>query len=105
MKRLNQLNVFLVTGAGNKPALTPIDGYPALYRSPDQGANYIPDLLVVGAVDQYGCVTQGNQLAYYVEAYAPGYAVACANSLGGIKPLADGTSICKTRSLSSKNHI
>jgi hypothetical protein len=96
-------DVFIVTGSGNANG-APVDGYPALYRDPSSSVQ-VPDLLVVGAVDNTGLVWLKSQPAAgnvyvgsYVEVYAPGVDISCANSAGGSK-LAFGTSLGEIPSL------
>jgi hypothetical protein len=90
LQKLDDLEVFLVTGAGNGGYTLDLDGYPALYR------NQLDNLVVAGGTDAWGCRYLGSQggetSTPLVEVYAPGYGVSVANSIGSIK-ISDGTSI------------
>jgi hypothetical protein len=90
LQKLDDLEVFLVTGAGNDGYTLALDGYPALYRS------QLDNLVVAGGTDAWGCRYLGSQggatSTPLVEVYAPGYGVSVANSIGSIK-ISDGTSI------------
>jgi hypothetical protein len=76
-----ELGVFITCGAGNTAG--PVYGYPALFRSPSSTVQ-IDEILVVGAVNNYGEQWTRSAFGDFVEIFAPGVDVSCANAEGGM---------------------
>ncbi|ODH20229.1 hypothetical protein ACO22_05936 [Paracoccidioides brasiliensis] len=69
---LDGLNVAIVVSASNRADESPeIDRYPALFAKPGSDL-YIPNLIVVGATDAHGHITDFSQYADWMTTFAPG---------------------------------
>ncbi|EEH35016.2 glucan 1,3-beta-glucosidase [Paracoccidioides lutzii Pb01] len=69
---LDGLNVAIVVSASNRANESPeIDRYPALFAKPGTDL-YIPNLIVVGATDAHGHITDFSQYADWMTTFAPG---------------------------------
>ena len=88
--------VSIITGAGNS-GKDPLDGWPALWAEPlRSGPPDIPELLVVGAVNNSGFTSINSQSGQSVRIYAPGAPGTWCAALGGGTKQSSGTSICRS---------
>jgi hypothetical protein len=71
-------NVVVVTGSGNSGGA--VDGYPALFASPN-AVPYIPDLIVAGGINPVTRWLYSNgQRGDFIDIYAPAQQVVCARA-------------------------
>lgn len=102
------LNAVFTTGAGNTdalyaPRIAP-DGYPALFGDP-RNANYIRDLIVVGASHRDGSKYGGTRVAPWITCFAPGWDLDVPTPSQGVDSynIGAGTSYCEWKYSSYPN--
>ncbi|RDW89657.1 hypothetical protein BP6252_01689 [Coleophoma cylindrospora] len=88
LNKLSAAGILSVASAGNDGSL--VFKYPAAFKAPTD-LNYVPDLLVVGAVDNTGVLAAFSDDNTFVELFAPGVGVTAPLSPSGTFT-ADGTS-------------
>lgn len=87
LKIMDNAGVTIVVAAGNRgitgsPPQKAVNTYPQLFADSTNQFGYLPNMILVGATDQYGYEAPFSQTASFVSTYAPGKNIYIPNNPG-----------------------